>query len=118
MFKIYDSVLQKIKEQVLNDELTKEQLLERIDWLILEEKCRMIMHNVLYRIKFNPYEYSIKDIENVLTEEEKQTIEEAWGEYCSKKNVKAVDRFKHKLLFSINSMKDYKMFIGEVYENI
>lgn len=113
MFKIYGSVLQKIKQQVLNDELTKEHLLEWLDWLLLEEKCRMIMHKVLYRIKFNPDKYSIKDIENVLTEEEKQIIEEAWGEYCNKKNVKAIDRFKYKLLFSINCMKDYKMFIGE-----
>lgn len=102
MFSNYYSTLIKMKEKYSQDKYTKEDVLKQFDWMIKNEKCKLIMQDILWKLKLS----NSKDIDSVLTDWQKQDIEDAWGEYCSKYNQNSLDRFKSKLKFSVDCMKE------------
>lgn len=101
MFSNYYSILIKMKEKYSQDKYTKEDVLDQFDWMIKNEKCKLIMQDILWKLKLS----NSKDIDSVLTDWQKQDIEDAWGEYCSKHNTTSLKRFKSKLRFSVDCMK-------------
>lgn len=106
MLHTYGSVLKRIKNDYSKDKISKEQLLDRLEWLIREEGIRMLMNSLIQKLCHS--DKSLKDIPKMLSEEQKKLLRDNWGHYCDIIGITVEERLIRKLRFSLKCMIEYK----------